>query len=65
VDNEEFEEGLRCVGAPVFDHSGEVTAAVSVAGPAFRLGGGNLPRISRTVISIARQLSKVLGYRQQ
>src|SRR4051794_15130353 len=33
VDDEEFEQGLRCIGAPVRDHTGNVVAAVSIAGP--------------------------------
>ena len=37
VDNEEIEKDLRCVGAPVWNYSGEVAAPVSVAGPAFRI----------------------------
>lgn len=65
VDNEEFEEGLRCVGAPVFSHSGEVIAAISMAGPAYRVGGGSLDKLSKLVMAIAGQLSESLGYRKQ
>jgi DNA-binding IclR family transcriptional regulator len=65
IDNEEFEEGLRCVGAPVFGHSGEVAAAVSIAGPAYRVGGANLEKLARLVMSTANELSQSLGFRRQ
>jgi DNA-binding IclR family transcriptional regulator len=37
IDEQEHEVGVRCVAAPVFNHAGEVVAAVSVAGPADRM----------------------------
>ena len=30
----ENEDGIRCVGAPIFDHTGRVCAGLSIAGPA-------------------------------
>jgi IclR family transcriptional regulator, KDG regulon repressor len=63
IDNEEMEDDLRCVGAPVFDHSGQVIAAISIAGPTYRVGGGQLPRLIESVLSASRQLSEALGYR--
>ncbi len=62
IDNEELEEGLRCIGAPVFDHSGAAVAAVSIAGPAHRVGGGRLPRLIQAVVLTSRQLSAALGF---
>src|SRR5262245_14046067 len=63
VDNEEIEKGLRCVGAPVWNYSGEVIAAVSVAGPSFRITRSRVPAIARAVLGMARRLSADLGYR--
>ena len=63
IDNEELEEDLRCIGAPVFNHAGEVIAALSIAGPIYRVGGGNLPKLTEAVLQAARQLSMSLGYR--
>lgn len=62
VDDEEFEEGLRCVGAPVRDHSGRVVAAVSITGPAFRITPERLPALGKSVIRAAEKLSAALGY---
>lgn len=62
VDDEEFEEGLRCVGAPVRDHSSRVVAALSISGPAFRLMPDRWPALGRALIRAAEKLSAVLGY---
>jgi DNA-binding IclR family transcriptional regulator len=64
MDNEEIEEGLRCIGAPVRDYSGKVIAAMSVAGPAFRLTEQRIPMVARSVMDAARELSSELGYRE-
>jgi DNA-binding IclR family transcriptional regulator len=63
LDDEEIEEGLRCIGAPVRNHSGLVIAAVSIAGPAFRLSRKRIPALARVVIDGAARLSADLGYR--
>lgn len=62
VDNGEIEKGLRCVGAPVWNYSGEVAAAVSVAGPSFRITRTRVPAIARAVVAMTRRLSADLGY---
>jgi DNA-binding IclR family transcriptional regulator len=65
VDDEEIEEGLRCVGAPVRDYTGEVVAAISIAGPVFRVKKENIPHLARAVMGAARDLSKDLGYQSR
>jgi DNA-binding IclR family transcriptional regulator len=62
VDDEEFEEGLRCVGAPIFDHRGHVIASISTAAPVFRLKKDRLPQVARLVMAAARGLSEDLGH---
>jgi IclR family transcriptional regulator, KDG regulon repressor len=63
IDNEEFEPGLKCFGAPVRNYSGKVVAAISVAGPAFRLTKANGARIIGIVTQTANELSEELGFR--
>jgi DNA-binding IclR family transcriptional regulator len=63
VDNEEYEEGLRCIAAPVRDHSGGVMGAISIAGPTFRVSGSRIPALSRQVMRVAAGLSSALGRR--
>jgi DNA-binding IclR family transcriptional regulator len=65
LDDEEFEEGLMCIGAPVRNHVGKVIAAISIAGPSFRLGGEATAALAKSVVEAAARLSASLGYRKQ
>jgi DNA-binding IclR family transcriptional regulator len=62
IDDVEGEEGVRCVGAPVFGHTGVVVASISVSGPAYRLSLEKLKRLSRAVKAAAQEISAALGY---
>jgi DNA-binding IclR family transcriptional regulator len=62
LDNEECEEDIRCVGAPIFDHSGRPFAAISVSGPAYRLDLSRVNDLSLLVIDTANTISSRLGY---
>ena len=63
VDDEEIEEGLRCIGAPVRNHTGRVAASISIAGPAFRLTRAKTAALARLVTKAANTLAAELGYR--
>jgi DNA-binding IclR family transcriptional regulator len=63
VDDEEGEEGTRCVGAPIFDHTGRAVASISVAGPAQRMGRRRIRQLGPLVIRAARGISERLGSR--
>ncbi len=62
IDEEELEEGLKCVAAPVQNYSGRVVAAVSIAGPAFRLTKKRVSTLTPYVAQIAADFSRSLGY---
>jgi DNA-binding IclR family transcriptional regulator len=62
VDEQEHEVGVRCVAAPVWNHSGAVVAAVSVAGPADRMPQPLLNSgMAAAVVAAARAISIELG----
>jgi IclR family acetate operon transcriptional repressor len=61
VDNEEFEDGVMCVAAPVRNHTGSVVAALSVAGPSGRIGP-RLSPLTSLVAGRATDLSVALGW---
>ena len=62
VDDEEFELGVRCIGAPVLDYSGRVVAAISVAGPSVRLNRERWPELALAVMRTAEAISSTLGH---
>ncbi len=37
IDEQEHENGIRCIAAPIYDYSGKVVAAISIAGPIDRM----------------------------
>ena len=63
VDQEEAVEGLSCVAGPIFNHTGQVVAAFSVAGPATRFTPARIPEIAQMVRETSQQISYRLGYR--
>jgi len=65
VDNMEHSDWVRCVGAAIRNHSGDVFAAISVSGPPNRLKLQDIPTIGKLVREKADEISKKLGYRSQ
>ena len=59
---EELEEGLNAVAAPIRRADGQVVAALSVSGPAFRMRPVDLPRFARMTTEAAIAISRRLGY---
>lgn len=64
-DREEREVGVRCVAAPIRDHTGAVMAAVSVAAPTERLPAElEGSEVARQVLACANAISERMGFRQ-
>ncbi|MCW2599816.1 MAG: transcriptional regulator, IclR family [Frankiales bacterium] len=61
IDNEERNEGVLCIGAPVFDHLGRVVGAVSISGPKFRVEVRSVEVVAQLVVDTARLVSTRLG----
>ena len=62
IDDEEIEVGLRCVAAPIRDHSGHVVAAISVAAPVQRMSKKTVQATIPSVVAAAENISRRLGY---
>lgn len=61
VDDEENTMGVRCVAAPIRDHSRQVVAALSASGPADRLSLSRVPEVARMVIACCQEISRTIG----
>ncbi len=62
IDDEEHEEGIRCVAAVIRNHTGHIAGAISVSGPAARVSRQRVDEIGVLVRDVCRKLSKSLGY---
>ncbi len=63
VDNAEFEEGVRCVAAPVRNSEGAAVAGLSISGPASRVTPDRVPQFADKVCRAAARISQALGWR--
>ena len=63
IDDEESEDGMRCLAAPVRDISGKVIAAVGLAGPTQRLPKKDLRAMAPEVVATGEAVSMRLGWR--
>jgi DNA-binding IclR family transcriptional regulator len=64
VDEIENEDGIRCLAAPVRDHTEAVVAVVSVAAPAYRMPHDRLLAHAPDVLATVAAISHRLGYRR-
>jgi DNA-binding IclR family transcriptional regulator len=61
LDDSENEPDIRCVAAPLFDHAGEVSSAISISGPAHRVTPEREAELGRLVAVAADEISRRLG----
>lgn len=62
IDDVENEDGIRCVGAPIFDHTAAVRAGISVAGPETRVTVARAPELGALVRETALAVSRRIGF---
>jgi len=59
-DNEEIYLGVRCIAAPIFDHSGQVVATLSCSIPSIRMNDNSEQLFFSEVVRAAVQISRTL-----
>jgi len=62
VDDEEEHEGVRCIGAPIRDASGQIVAAVGISAPIARLPREAVKKMGARVAAAARAIGRELGH---
>ncbi|MFJ3217737.1 IclR family transcriptional regulator [Kitasatospora sp. NPDC086801] len=65
IDDRENEPEVRCVAAPIFDHTGEVTAALSVSGLTSRMTAARVRALGPVVAQAGLRISRELGSDRQ
>lgn len=62
LDNEECEEGSRCVAAPIRDYTGKIVAGLSVSGPVARMTDAHIYTNLPYLLEAAEQISFRLNW---
>ncbi|MCX7842744.1 MAG: IclR family transcriptional regulator [Clostridia bacterium] len=62
VDDEEHDEGVRCIAAPVYDYTGRIIASVSTAGDKKIISKERDDEIGKYVKEAAEGISRRMGY---
>ena len=61
IDDRENEPEVRCVAAPIFDHTDGVTGALSVSGLVSRMTPARVREVGPLVVRTGLEISRVLG----
>lgn len=62
IDDVEFEEGVRCVGAAIFDHRGSPIAAISVSAPVSHMPLAKAHQLGMLVRDGVASISRAMGW---
>jgi DNA-binding IclR family transcriptional regulator len=62
IEDEEFEEGVRCIGAPIRDYTNKIIASMSITALSINLPAVEFLLIGEKIKNIADLISRELGY---
>jgi DNA-binding IclR family transcriptional regulator len=62
LDNEEMEQGVRCVAALLVDHHGNPVAAISISGAAMRITPKDIKSFAKSLKACSRAISEEMGF---
>ncbi len=62
LDDEEYVNGIRCVAVPIWNHTGNVSASLSIAAPTVRLDDETVISVVEDLMKGTKEISSNLGY---
>jgi len=63
IDDEELDQGVRCIATPIRDYTRRIVGAISISGPSMRLSNNRIDEeLVPLVLQAAEDLSTRLGY---
>ncbi|MFH0924481.1 MAG: IclR family transcriptional regulator [bacterium] len=63
LDNEEFEEGVKCVAVPIRDYNNAVVAGICISGPSVRMSEKRIKNeLLKLILDASQEISHKLGY---
>ncbi len=62
IDNEEYEPGIKCIAAPIFDYTGTVVASIGISGTVSKINDPGVELMAEKLIAAATAISFNLGY---
>jgi len=62
--DEELEEGIKAIAAPIKNINGKTVASITITGLAKRMSSSNMERLIKIVTNSAQEISKKLGYKE-
>ncbi len=61
ISEEEYEDGINAVAAPILDVHQHPIAAIAIVGPAFRLPSERMKRVGKSVKATADQIAQEIA----
>jgi DNA-binding IclR family transcriptional regulator len=65
VDDEENEMGIRCLGAPIYDHAGRLAGALSISGWTITMTRERIPQLAPQLVQTCQRISNELGFNEE
>ena len=62
LDDEENEMGIRCIGAPIYDHAGRMAGALSISGWTITMTRERIPQLAPELLQTCQRISNELGF---
>ena len=63
VDDEEYDQGVRCIAVPIFDIKDRIVGAIGVSGPAARITHDRIVIMAQQVIQVGQEISNRLNFK--